>query len=81
MAGANVLHDILFSKARVALNYNAKRLWFRINPVVNKKDTINHSDYPTKPSTFVKESLQSSVFCEQYFTDESSTFQDVTVGT
>lgn len=79
MACPNEVHDVLFSKARVVLNNNVKRLWFKINPFLERKDTLKGFSQPEQLSKFVK-LLQSSVGCEQYFSDELTTFQDVTVG-
>ncbi|VDI37904.1 Hypothetical predicted protein [Mytilus galloprovincialis] len=78
MACPNEVHDVLFSKARVVLNNNVKRLWFKINPFLERKDTLKGFSQPEQLSKFVK-LLQSSVGCEQYFSDELTTFQDVTV--
>lgn len=78
MAYPNEVHDVLFSKARVVLNNNVKRLWFKINPFLERKDTLKGFSQPEQLSKFVK-LLQSSVGCEQYFSDELTTFQDVTI--
>ena len=79
MAQPNELHDVHFSKARVVLNNNVKRLWFKINPFLERKETLQNFSHPEKLSKFVR-LLQSSVVCEQYFRDETNTFQDVTIG-
>ncbi|XP_052071143.1 uncharacterized protein LOC127709581 [Mytilus californianus] len=78
MVCPNEVHDVLFSKARVVLNNNVKRLWFKINPFLERKDTLKGFSQPEQLSKFVK-LLQSSVGCEQYFSDELTTFHDVTI--
>ncbi|XP_062619006.1 uncharacterized protein LOC134280573 [Saccostrea cucullata] len=52
-------HDLFYSQARNVLNYNVKRLWFKINPFLEKKKKDE-----TDPSEFIQPH-QSTVLCEK----------------
>ncbi|XP_061182056.1 uncharacterized protein LOC133190434 [Saccostrea echinata] len=52
-------HDLFYSQARNVLNYNVKRLWFKINPFLEKKKKDE-----TDPSEFIQPQ-QSTVLCEK----------------
>ena len=60
-------HDILYSRARVVLNHNVKRLWFKINPFLERKRTLKGK--PELETKFVQP-LQSAVLCEKFFVGE-----------
>ncbi|KAK3090507.1 hypothetical protein FSP39_012371 [Pinctada imbricata] len=59
--------DILYSRARAVLNHNVKRLWFKINPFLERKKTLKGKpEYETK---FVQP-LKSALLCENYIINQ-----------
>ena len=52
--------DLFYSQARNVLNYNVKRLWFKINPFIETKSK-DENDLPNK---FIQPQ-QSTVLCEK----------------
>lgn len=74
----NVRHDELYGRARVVLNQNIKRLWFKVNPYLEKNDELEIQ--PESPSKFI-EPLQSAVVSEGLSKDEySHEHRDISIG-
>lgn len=74
---SNEKHDALYSSARVVLNSNVKRLWFNVNPFLEKKPTLTGT--PEPPSKFIQP-LQSTLVCEKYLQDCSCGNIDIQIG-
>ncbi|XP_060082237.1 uncharacterized protein LOC132561567 [Ylistrum balloti] len=64
----NERHDALYNRARGVLNQNIKRLWFMVNPYLEKKDTLDA--HPESPTRFIQP-LQSTVLSESLLNHET----------
>lgn len=73
----NDRHDALYRRARGVLNQNIKRLWFKVNPYLEKKDTLDA--HPESPTRFIQP-LQSTVLSERLLEQESREHRDLEIG-
>lgn len=73
----NERHDALYNRARGVLNQNIKRLWFKVNPYLEKKDTLDA--HPESPTRFIQP-LQSTVLSESLLNHETREHKELDIG-
>ncbi|XP_021349691.1 uncharacterized protein LOC110447736, partial [Mizuhopecten yessoensis] len=73
----NERHDALYSRARGVLNQNLKRLWFKVNPYLEKKETLDA--HPESPTRFIPP-LQSTVLTESLLDKDTLEHRELEIG-